>query len=305
MGDQISPLPETACGIYKPASLATLSAMTILWANGQWLDALEFSFSPMDRGVTVGLGLFETILAVDGEPIFAAQHLARLRASCERLGWLPNLPDCQPILRELIQRNHLTHGRARIRLAITGGSGSIHDLTLGSDHAVWITAVRAANAPPTTSANLSPWMRNERSPLAGLKCASYAENLVALADAARLGFEETVFLNTRGQLCETATANLFVVKNGQLLTPSPASGCLPGITRGVVIELAGQLGIACTQGDLSLLDLQTADECFLTSSIRGLMGLDRFERTLFPPGPLTQALREAWHTATRRQIQSC
>ena len=278
--------------------------MTILWGNGQWLDELEFALSPTDRGVTVGLGLFETILAADGEPIFAGLHLARLRASCERLGWQPELPDCLPVMRELLARNQLTRGRARLRVAITGGSGPIHELALGADHAVWMTAAHAAAAPPTTSANLSRWVRNERSPLAGLKCASYAENLVALAEAARLGFEETVFLNTRGQLCETATANLFVVRNGQLLTPSLASGCLPGITRGVVIELAGHLGIPCSQGELSLPDLRAAEECFLTSSIRGLMGVDRFEQIHFPPGPLTHTLREAWHAATGGKIDA-
>ena len=278
--------------------------MTILWCNGQWLEASDFTLSPMDRGVTFGLGLFETILAMDGEPVFAERHLARLRASCEQLGWHPELPDFNNIMYQLIRRSHCTSGRARIRLAITGGSGLIHELALGPDHKICLTATAVADPPPTTTANLAPWVRNERSPLAGLKCASYAENLVALEHAARLGFEESVFLNTQGQLCEAATANLFVVRNGQLLTPSLASGCLPGITRSVVIELAGQLAIPCLQGEFTLPDLLAADECFLTSSIRGLMGVERFGERTFPPGPLTRRLREAWRAATRRATAS-
>lgn len=276
--------------------------MTQLWCNGQWLEARDFSVLPTDRGVMLGFGVFETILVLDGEPIFAARHLERLRGSCLRLGWQTDLGDLEKIMRELIQRNYLSRGRARIRLAMTGGSGPVHDLALGADHLVWMTAVAAMEVPATTSLNLSPWVRNERSPLAGLKCASYAENLVALAHAARLGFEETVFLNTAGLLCEAATANLFLVKQGALLTPSLASGCLPGITRAVVIELAGQLGIACQEGGWPAPDLLAADEVFLTSSIRGLMGVSQVETRTLPPGSVTRALAEAWQALIRRKI---
>lgn len=278
--------------------------MTILWANGQWLDARSFAVSPTDRGFSLGLGLFETILAVAGAPVFAARHLARLRAGCARLGWHPVLPDGTQIMRELLHWNHLSAGRAKIRLAVTGGSGSLHELALGPDHQVWLSAAAVADAPPTTTANLSPWVRNERSPLAGLKGASYADNLVALDHAARLGFGQTVLLNTRGQLCEAATANLFVVKHGQLLTPSLESGCLPGITRGVVIELAAQLGLPCTQGQFTLPDLLAADEWFLTSAVRGPTGVTRLDQRDFPPGPLTHVLREAWQAAIQRDL-SC
>lgn len=254
----------------------------------------------------LGLGLFETILALDGEPVFCERHLTRLRGSCARLDWHLELPDLLEIMRELLQRNDLTLCRSKIRLAVSAGSGPLHDLALGADHRVWMSASPAAAVSPalTTTANLSPWVRNERSPLAGMKCASYAENLVALQHAARLGFAETVFLNTAGHLCEAATANLFLVKDGGLLTPSLESGCLPGITRAVVIELAQPLAIPCAQRQLTPQDLQTADELFLTSSIRGLMGVSRFEARTFPGGPVTQALREAWNAETRRKIQS-
>jgi branched-subunit amino acid aminotransferase/4-amino-4-deoxychorismate lyase len=276
--------------------------MTQLWCNGQWLDALDFPASPTDRGVALGLGLFETILALDGVPVFAGCHLARLAEGCGRLGWQIPSADCAEIMGELLDRNQLRRGRARIRLAITGGSGPVQDLALGADHMMWMVATAAADLPLTTTANFAPWVRNERSPLAGLKCASYAENLVALDHAARLGFEETVFLNTRGELCEAATANLFVVKNDALFTPALASGCLPGITRGVVIELAGQLGIPCVQGPLTAPDLLSADEWFLTSSIRGLAGGSRFEDRRFPQGAVTCLLRDAWNAAIRRAI---
>ncbi len=257
-----------------------------------------------------GLGLFETILAVDGRPIFVDLHLARLHAACQRLGWQIEWPELEGIMAELIVLNGLATGRARIRLSITGGSGLLQDLSPGADRLVWITAIPAAEAPLTTTANLAPWQRNERSPLAGLKCASYAENLLALENAARLGFEETVFLNTAGHLCEAATSNLFLVTHGCIATPALDSGCLPGITRFVVMDLASRHGIPCEERSLTRADLDAADGIFLTSTIRGIMGVSKFCAKTYPPDPLTETLRAAWDKAVhnggeRVRVNSC
>ncbi len=242
-----------------------------------------------------GLGLFETILAVNGVPVFADRHLARLRGSCELLGWPFEHSDIRETMAELLQRNDLTRGRARIRLAITAGSGVIQDLSLGNNHIVWMTVAQAPDLPDATSANLSPWVRNEHSALKGLKCASYAENIVALQHAARLGFEETVFLNTAGHLCEAATSNVFLVINGTLHTPSLDTGCLPGITRAVVMEMAEKLGIPCEERGIPADDLHAADEMFLTSSIRGVMAVSRFGERILTPGPVTGLLNDVWN----------
>lgn len=275
--------------------------MTKLWCNGVWLDALDFTAAPTDRGLMHGLGLFETILAVNGSPVFAERHLKRLRDSCGRLGWRPVIPDLEAVMAELIELNGLANGRARIRLAISGGSGLVHDPALGPDHVLWLTAVPAAEPPASTTANRSPWARNERSSLSGLKCASYAENLLALQHAARLGFEETIFLNTAGKVCEGATSNLFLVRGETLVTPSLDSGCLPGVTRAVAMELAAARGLACEEREVDSGELDEADELFLTSSIRGIMGLSRFEDRELPPGPVTGALRAAWNQAVQRK----
>jgi branched-subunit amino acid aminotransferase/4-amino-4-deoxychorismate lyase len=271
--------------------------MNQVWCNGQWIDAFDMEISPTDRGLMHGLGLFETILAVDGWPVFLDRHLARLERSCGRLGWRIEIPAPRETIARLLARNDFHAGRVRIRLAVTGGSGPIHDLAAGGDRMIWMIAQPVADSPAAGAVNLSPWARNERSPLVGLKCASYAENILALDHARRLGFEETIGINTAGHLCEAATSNLFLVKNGALLTPSLASGCLPGITRAVVIEQAAMLGIPCRECDLAPAELDTADELFLTSSIRGLMGVSRLIDRSLPPGEITARLREAWWLA--------
>lgn len=246
----------------------------------------------MDRGAIHGLGLFETMLACDGALVFPDRHLARLRKSCETLGWPVEYPDILEIATELLSLNRLDTGRARVRLAITAGSGAIHDLTPGSDRLIWMVASRAQVPPESISACISPWPRNEHSPLAGLKCAAYAENLIALNHARLNGFDEAIFFNTGGLLCEAATANIFLVKNGTLLTPSLDSGCLPGITRQVVLELAGKSSIACESAEITREHLQAADEIFLTSSTIGVMPVSRLGDCLLAPGHVTGILRE-------------
>lgn len=271
--------------------------MSQCWCNNQWLALDELPLDPMDRGVTLGLGLFETLLAIDGEPQWVDRHLARLEKSSQRLGWNVPTAGMNEVIREILVRNSLTRGRARIRLTVTAGKGAFDDLALDPTALRWITAMPVADSPHEISASICPWTRNERSAMAGMKSTSYAENLVALDHARRLGFQDTIFLNTAGQLCEAATSNLFLVKDGVLLTPSLESGCLPGIAREVVLELAERCGITSREQVLTLEDLHSADEVFLTSSIRGITVVLRVEDQVFSNSEVTARLREGWGSA--------
>jgi branched-chain amino acid aminotransferase len=274
--------------------------MSEIWCNGQWLPADRYPGTAQDRGACFGLGLFETLLAIDGVPIFADRHLARLRQSCEKLGWTFGFPDFSAVVAELVARNDLATGRIRLRLIVTGGSGPLDDLAAGVDRLVWLSAFPAAEVPDSITLCLSPWPRNERSPLVGLKTACYAENLMALDHARQRGFQETIVLNTAGDLCEAATANVFLVKNGAILTPSLDSGCLPGIGREVVCEIAPAHGIPCEQRRLTLADLDAADEIFLTSSTRGPFPVSRFEERELPRSPLTAIVQRLWQAEISR-----
>ena len=275
--------------------------MTRIWCNGQWINPLDFSIAPNDRGLMHGLGLFEAILAVDGRPIFPELHLERFNQGCERLGWQVKTTDLAALMIDLLQYNHLSTGRGRIRLAVTAGSGVIGDISLGGDSVLWMTATATPEPPDATSVNVSPFTRNEHSPLAGVKCASYADNPVALDHARRLGFEETLFFNNAGHLCEAATSNVFLVKDGSICTPALDSGCLPGVTRAVVIGLAEKLGIPCEETRITRADLHAASGVFLTSSIRGVMGVSRLEERNLPHCEVTASLRRAWDEAISEQ----
>lgn len=271
--------------------------MNTFWCNGQWVNAGDFPATPLDRGAIVGLGLFETLLGVDGRAVFRERHLDRLGAACARFGWTAphrEFPDLPAAMERLLQMEGHGSGRSRLRLTVTAGTGKLADIAPGGKRLVWMAALPLAPTPHSLAVSVAPWPRNERGALAGLKCASYAENLVALDHAGRAGCDETLFFNTAGDLCEAATANVFLVRKGALATPPLASGCLPGITRGVVMELAARNGIACEETPLRIEDLKRADEVFLTSATRGPVTVARVDGRPLPQQRMGQRIRALW-----------
>ncbi|MGC4015847.1 MAG: aminotransferase class IV [Luteolibacter sp.] len=271
-----------------------------VWCNGELMTEDQLRISPFDRGLTVGLGLFETILAVDGGPVFLDRHLARHAAGCARLGWeCPAQEEIGAAIAAVLAGNGCSSGRARVRVFQTGGEGGLDDCSAGSSRKLLVTAAPLGESAETVSVTFSKWPRNERSALAGLKCASYAENLIALADARRQGYDETYFLNTRGDVCEAATANLFVVKGGRILTPPLSSGCLPGITRSWLLESAAAIGLSITEDRVTRNDLLEADEVFLTSATRGPVSVSRLDGREYAAPILSPRCRTVWEQASQ------
>ena len=192
-------------------------------------------------------------------------------------------------MREVLEGRHVPHGR--LRITYTAGPAP-----MGSgrpDHARTTLVVAAVAGPqktgPATVVTV-PWPRNERGAVAGLKTTSYAENVVALAHAAERGAEEAIFGNLAGNLCEGTGSNVFYVVDGELRTPTLASGCLAGITRELLVEWCGAREV-----DEPLDVLTTADEVFLASTTRDVQHVVRCDdRTWDGPGPMTQAVAETW-----------
>lgn len=254
-----------------------------IWLDGALRDSADARVSVLDHGMTTGDGVFETLKVTDGVPFALTRHLARLARSAHGLG-LPE-PDADEVRRacaEVIEANPMPLGR--LRITYTGGLSP-----LGSDRGetgpTLVVALGETQRRPDTTAVVSvDWTRNERGALTGLKSTSYAENVVALAHARRRGASEAVFGNTAGRLCEGTGSNIFVVLDGELHTPPLTSGCLPGITRALVAEWSG-----ARESDLPLDALESADEIFLTSSLRDVQAVHRVDGRELPgaPGPVT------------------
>ncbi len=271
--------------------------MTTVWLNGELVDAATATVHVSDHGVTVGDGVFETMRTEGGTPFAVSRHLRRLRRSLDGLGLVLGRTDDE--LRDALHRVAATvDGESRVRLTVTGGPGPLGSGRDDVEPTVIVAASPLTVRPATGSAVTVPWRRNEHSAVAGLKTTSYAENVVALARAAELDADEALFANTAGHLCEGTGSNVFVVLDGAVHTPPLASGCLAGVTRELVCEVA-----EVVERDLPLSILDEADEVFLTSSTRDVQGQHRVDdRTFDAPGPVTAAVAGAFAELVARTV---
>lgn len=267
---------------------------------GGLVDAADARVSVLDHGFTVADGVFETLKVSDGVAFALTRHVDRLERSAAAMG-LPG-PDRQTVtdaVRETVDANApLLGDLARLRITYTAG-----DAPLGSDRGetgpTLVVAVSAMKPWPESAAVITvPWPRNERSPLAGIKSTSYAENVLALARAHEHGASEALMPDTQGRLCEGTGSNVFVVVEGRLLTPTLATGCLPGVTRDLVLEWTEAI-----EEDIPVAALDEVDEVFITSSTRDVQPVHRVDsRSLAAPGPVTARVREEFGRRSRADV---
>ena len=269
----------------------------VVWVDGSLVDEHEARISPFDHGLLTGDGVFETLRVYRGEPYCWRRHYERLARSASGMGLA--IPPSEALRRaalEVIDANRLTD--ARLRITLTGGPSP-----LGSERGrVTPTLILAASeVPPSGPATpvevvTVPWPRNERGALSGLKTISYGENVRALAVAKEAGAGEAIFANTRGELCEGTGTNVFLVTAGVLRTPPEDSGCLIGVTRALILDLADRLAIEAEEVTLPLTALATADEAFISSSTREIQAISAVDGNPLPvaPGPVTTLLADAF-----------
>jgi branched-chain amino acid aminotransferase len=263
-----------------------------VWANRELLDRSDRPvLTAADHGFTVGDGVFESVKVVDGRPFALRRHLERLAVSATGLG-LP-APDAATVragVAEVLAGEPIRFGRLRI----TWTAGPAPMGSGRGDGAPTLVIAAAEGEPAAASVEVVsvPWPRNERSAIAGLKTTSYAENVVALAYARERGGSEALFANLGGDVCEGTGSNVFYVLDGELRTPSLASGCLAGVSRALVLEWYGAREV-----DEPIEVLADASEVFLTSTTRDVQPVRRLDdQVLDVPGPVTADVRATWAT---------
>jgi len=193
--------------------------------------------APDDRGFTLGDGLFETLLSVDGRLRDTDAHLDRMAAGCQVLG----LPDLDSARAEtVLAAAGAGPGRWAVRLTLTAGSGG-RGLDRPPGVEPLLIATAAPSPRPSEPARLitAQVRRNDRSPAARLKTLSFLDNVLARAEATEAGVDEALMLNTGDQIACAAAANLFWITGGELFTPALTCGALAGVTRAQVIAKAG------------------------------------------------------------------
>ena len=264
---------------------------SVLWLDGQLVPADEAGVSPFDHGLLVGDGVFETLRVYGGVPFAWSRHHQRLVRSAGGLGLTaPGSQELRAAVDDVLAANGVTEGR--VRLTITGGPSPLGSERGDGPPTVIVMSAPATPWPAAVDVVIAPWSRNERGAVAGLKTTSYAENVRALAYARERDAGEAIFLNTRGEVCEATGSNVFVIREGVVLTPPADAGCLLGVTRALVLELCAEHGMPVVEVAFGPSELANADEAFLTSSTREVQPIGRVDGRALPaaPGPTSDKL---------------
>ncbi len=300
--------------------------MSIAWVNGRFVDEHNGSISLRDTGLLHAAGVFTTMRASNGRVFRLDRHLARLRHSCQAFFIPLQYEDGQltEAVGGLLTQNELSD--ARLRITVTRGSARqdpVHGLHL--EPACFITATDLEPYPAEfyrrglTVIVLDEQKLNPYDIQAGHKTLNYLSRLAALRAANQRGAGEALWFNVHNYLQSGSISNVFVAKDGALVTPPtdeelrdpavrnatayPKSVVLPGITRQAVIELARASNIPVSLASISINELLEADEVLLTNSIMQVMPVGRIERRAIgqdKPGPLTLKLSEAF----AREVES-
>lgn len=265
-----------------------------VWHDGEILPLSAAKISPLDRAYLIGYGVFETMHAISGKVFALTRHWQRLCQSCEVLGLnKPSLSEFSRALEETLKANGFDQeGRqARVRCSVSPAvNGSTNALSM------LVSAVTFQTFSAYEKLAIIPWPKNEHSPLTQVKCVSYAEQALAkqlVEDQAG----EALWGNIAGDVCEGTTSNIFFVEHDTdtLLTPPLLAGCLPGVIRGLVIELAEKNGVSVQQRSIPIREFkQRVKEAFLTSSTRYVHAVSHVENQTLPecPGQLTRFMSD-------------
>ena len=281
-----------------------------VWLNGEFVDKKDATINVFDHAVLYGDGIFEGIRVYGGKIFKCAEHLDRLFGSGEYIRL--DIPYTKAQLTEAMEEAIQVNDRvdAYIRLVVTRGEGNlgvspficpsantfiIVDSIALYNEEMYIQGlpVIIAKTVRTSASMLSP----------SAKTLNYLNNIVAKIESIDAGASEAIMLNADGYVAECTADNIFFVKDGKIFTPSPEAGMLMGITRQVVLDLAGELGIEAVE---QLFDTEfgfAADECFLTGTGAEIIAVTKIDDKTIgngSAGPITMKLLEAFRNLTRQ-----
>lgn len=282
----------------------------IIFLNGRWVPHEKAKVSVMDHGFLYGDGVFETLRAYNGTFFRLSHHLSRLVQSAK--GLRIKLPYSKKkfseLLRLTLKKNNLHN--ALLRLSVTRGPGPA-----GLDPALCKTPtvvllIRAFKSHPAglyrkgLSASICRVRRIPPECLnPAIKSGNFLNNILARMESLDQKTDEGIMLTTNGYIAEGTVSNIFFVSRNQLFTPSLDTGILPGISRGVVLDLARRSGFTVREGRFRPKRLKAADECFLTNTSMEIMPVVRVDGKKIGrgiPGPVSQTLHAAYKTLVKR-----
>ena len=276
-----------------------------VWLNGTLVDEQDAKISVLDHGTLYGDGVFEGIREYGGKVFQIHAHVDRLFASAEniRLAIPYSKEDICRAIRQTLEANAIVDGY--IRLVVTRGYGTLglnpfkctapNVFIIVTDQIVLYTQEMYDNGLAVIIAKTVRTSPNMLDP--SIKSLNYLNNIMARIEAADAGVEEAVMLNADGNVAECTGDNIFIVTGGQVTTPPVSAGVLVGVTRSVVMRLAGQIDIPTAEADIIPDDIYQADECFLTGTAAEIIAVTKVDGHTIGtgrPGPVTARLQQAF-----------
>jgi branched-chain amino acid aminotransferase len=277
----------------------------LIFHNDRIVPVEEARLSVGQAGLLNGWGLFTTMRIFQGETFAYERHWRRLEKDAGKIR-LPFAFDREEVRRhlgELLTANQVVEGTARIYMIYNRVGHWRSDEAMPEVDLILCTA----GLPPYSGEarlGVAEQGRHAASPLAGVKTTAWLNNVWHLAEAQRAGWTEVILLNERNEVAECTSANIFCVKDGTVFTPPLSSGCLEGVTRGVLLEIAPRAGVPIVEKTLKLQDFYAADEVFITSTNRSLLGVNEIAGHKYSvvAGPLVQKLERAFEAAMREYV---
>lgn len=271
----------------------------LVWINGQIGPPADAKISIFDRGFLYGDAVYELIRFFRGHGVEMARHRKRLKRSLEMIGITGFDPiDMERICRELL--DEMGTGDATVYLQVTRGVQipRNHAPQPGLEPSVIAIATEASplDASEGPSSIKTVILPDERRVRCDVKATNLLVNVLGTMDAREADADEPVYAH-QGMITETASANVFIVEGDRVSTP-PLGGSpsiLPGVMRAQTLEIAGELGLACSEEQISEKRFREASEAFITSSRRlvaSIAKIDGVSMNLEAPGPVTLALHE-------------
>jgi branched-chain amino acid aminotransferase len=269
-----------------------------IYLNGKVVPEQEALVSVMDRGFVLGDGLFETLRSRRHIPEFLKRHYKRMAEAAKSLKIkFPVAKDeLEQIIAELTKRNQLED--AVVRIVLTRGKyKGVLSIDSREDPTLVVTTNPVRHFQKEmyekgVNVWISGYYKAPESPQGKVvKSTNYLINIMAKAEADQHGAYEAVLRGPKGEMLELTTASFFLVKQGQIYTTALSSGILPGITRSVILEILKKKGILCIEDTFYPEDLAGFDEAFLTSSVRGVMPINKMGKVTFGvPGVMTKQI---------------
>ncbi len=289
--------------------MPSVSMDPLIWIDGKLVPKAEARVSVYDHGLLYGDGVFEGIRQYNGRIFEKDAHIDRLFESAQgiRLKMPYTRAQISDALEEAVAANKLRD--CYIRLVVTRGTGylgvspknCIAPVTfIIADSIQMYPEEMYKNGMSIITASVTRNHPNAISPR--IKSLNYLNNVLAKWEALDAGVSEALMLNHMGFVCECTGDNIFIVKNGELLTPPAEAGILLGITRGVVMALARKAGVTVLEKNLSRQDVYVAEECFLTGTGAEIVPVAKVDSRAIgtgKPGPMTLRLLEAFHKKVR------